>query len=156
MAAPDVILPTPRAWDMMSSVAEFRKLGGDASLTEKIYASSQNQNCIHTTVSLSNHLPSNKSTAFNAIYEKWQKKLALPYFKLAYFLNVHKIHWYGIKLIPDSIISRYVNIAAMPIITYSKISSLFFPTSHTPKTKLFHASYPITENEFGHTEGEVR
>ena len=43
------------------------------------------------------------------------------------------------------------NITAIPGISYSNTSILIFPTSYTLKAKLFAASYPITDNEFGHT-----
>ena len=40
----------------------------------------------------------------------------------------------------------------MPMhMSYSKINILIFPPSYTPKTYLFISTYPITENEFGHT-----
>ena len=41
---------------------------------------------------------------------------------------------------------------ARTIICDSKISILFFSTSYTTETAFFPTSYPITENEFGHTD----
>ena len=84
------------------SVCKFRKMGGKASLTEKIYASSENQNYIHTIVlSLSNRWPSNKSINVRGIYAK---TMINGHYPLS-FHNVHKISWSIIKMISDSIIS---------------------------------------------------
>ena len=66
------------------SVAKFRKLGGEVSLTEKIYHPPKNRNYIRQTLlSLSNHWASNNSISCKAIYAKAEKNdIALFLFKM--------------------------------------------------------------------------
>ena len=55
-------------------------------------------------------------------------------------------------MISDIIVSRNVFIVATTIICYSKISILFFfYILHHRDIAFFLTSYPVTENEFGHT-----
>ena len=75
------------------SVANFRKLGGKTSQTEKIYTSSKNWNYIHTTVFLlSNHWPSNKNI-FLWYLCKSNNKIWITIFSL----SIYKICWSRMK-----------------------------------------------------------
>ena len=133
-----------------SSVTKFRKFGGNGSLTDKIYTSSHNQNYIHNTVLwLPNQLPSNKSICFKGKYGKkktWQK-LALPTSFWMFTISVDpESRWFWIASSSDM-----VNIIPVPVISYLKNSSLIFSYIVHPYDNFFPTSYPVNENEFGHT-----
>ena len=109
----------------------------------------QSRNYIQSMVfSLSNRWPINQSKYFKGLYAK-TGKICYPLF----FQNVHKTRRYRNKITPDRIISRNAFTTAIPIISYSKISILFFVHLHHWDLTRFPTSFPVTENEFGHTVG---
>ena len=54
-------------------------------------------------------------------------------------------------MVSDSLISRNIFTVTIPIISYSKINVLFFLHLTPLRHNIFPTSYPISENEFGHT-----
>ena len=118
-------------WDappMCPGEAKFRKSDGIASLTEKTYTYSKNLDYIHTTVSsFSNHWQSNKSMSFEDKYEK--KNLHYPLF----FRNVHKKCFPEPRWIQKAPCPELGFMVAIPIIPYSKVRLLIFPTFYNPE-----------------------
>ena len=132
------------------SVVNLRKLGGEASLTEKFFTFSNNRNYIHLTVlPLSNHWPSNKIISFEGhLCKKKNNNKAWYYF--LFLQNAQKTHWSRIKM-SDRTISTNVFIAALPFTSNSNISIFIYLHLTLLGQDIFPMPYPITENEFGRT-----
>ena len=137
----------PRARSgLYHNVAKFGKLGGKASLIDKIYTSSKNWNYILTKIlSLSNHWPSGKSIPLKGIYRKITTNWHCPH----YSLIVHKTWWSRIKTNSDSLISWTI---------FHHHCHQLFKDQHFIFSHILHSEdgtiptfYPVTEDEFGHT-----
>ena len=94
-------------------------------------------------LSLSNPWLRNNSISFKGIYAKRDYPL--------FFWNIHKTLWSRIKMISDTLISRDIFDHNYTYHLIFKNKHLIFSASCTPEMLLFLTSYPITENEFGHT-----
>ena len=131
---------------VQGSVARFRKLVEEGSLTEKIYSCSRSINYIHTTVlSLSRHWPGNKGIYFKDFYEKREKLVS---------------HSLLSECSQDLLIQKenYFWLNSLQIwLTHGNIHNLLFKDQHPNFSKhhapltwsFFPLSHPVSENEFG-------